>query len=201
VLACGVDVAYPRGHDRLLARIAQQGLVVSEVLPGAAPTRARFLVRNRLIAAFSQGTVVVEAARRSGSLSTAGRAGDLGRHVMAVPGPVTSVASTGCHDLIQTRQAELVATAADVLELVGRPGEHLQAAPRGPVNPRDGLTEQVLRVLDAVPVRTPVGISSIARTAGVGAVVVQAVLPELLMAGLVEQKDGAWRLSALGAGR
>ncbi len=201
VLACGVDVAYPRGNERLLARIAEQGLVVSEVPPGSAPTRVRFLVRNRLIAALAQGTVVVEAALRSGSLSTAGRAEDLGRAVMAVPGPITSVGSGGCHELVRSGRAVLVTSAAEALEVVGRPGQHLLGPTRGRSDPRDGLDDQVLRVLDAVPVRQPVGVASIARTAGVAALVVQQVLPELLLAGLVEQREGAWRLSALGAGR
>ncbi len=201
VLACGVDVAYPRGHDRMLARVAREGLVVSEVPPGSAPTRIRFLVRNRIIAALSRGTVVVEAALRSGSLSTAGRAADLARTVMAVPGPVTSAQSAGCNRLIRDRRAELVGSASDVLELLGRPGEHLAPVPTGPRDPRDGLEETVRRVLDAVPVRTPVGVARIARAAGVSALVVQQVLPPLLVAGLVERRDGAWRLTALGAGR
>jgi DNA processing protein len=200
VLACGVDVAYPKGHDRLLAQVAEEGLVVSEVPPGSAPTRVRFLVRNRLIAALSRGTVVVEAALRSGSLSTAGRAADLGRVVMAVPGPVTSATSAGCHALVRDGRAALVTDVADVLGLVGRVGEHLPPSDRGPADPRDGLSEAVRRVLDAVPVRTPAGIASIARTAGTSALVVQQVLPALLVAGLVERVDGAWRLSALGAG-
>lgn len=201
VLACGVDVAYPRGHDRLLAQVADAGLVVSEVPPGSSPTRLRFLVRNRVIAALSGGTVVVEAARRSGSLSTAGRALDLNRQVMAVPGPVTSSQSAGCHDLIRTGKAALVTSTAEVLELLGAAGEHLAVHAKGPLHARDGLDETVLRVLDAVPVRSPVGVASIARTAGVSALVVQQVLPSLLVNGLVEQVDGAWRLTALGAGR
>lgn len=199
VLACGVDVAYPKGHDRLLAQVAAEGLVVSEVPPASAPTRVRFLVRNRVIAALSLGTVVVEAARRSGSLSTAGRALDLNRQVMAVPGPLTSVQSTGCHDLIRSGKAILVTGAADVLELVGRSGDHLTSPLHGPTSPRDSLDETVRRVLDAVPLRTAVGVARIARTAGVSALVVQQVLPALLVAGLVQQRDGAWCLTTLGA--
>lgn len=201
VLACGVDVAYPRGHDRLLAQVAREGLVVSEVPPGSAPTRVRFLVRNRVIAALSRGTVVVEAALRSGALSTAGRAGEIARTVMAIPGPVTSAQSAGSNQLVRDRRAELVSGAADVLELLGRPGEHLAAVLRGPTDPRDGLDETVRRVLDAVPVRMPVGVARIARAAGVSALVVQQVLPPLLVAGLVEQRDGAWRLTTLGSGK
>lgn len=199
VLACGVDVAYPRGHDRLLGQIAERGLLVSEWPPGCAPTRNRFLVRNRVIAALSVGTVVVEAAVRSGSLSTAGRAAELGRHVMAVPGPVTSTMSAGCHALVRDTAASLVTSTADVLDLLGRPGEHLAPRLRAAAHPRDALDLSVRQVLDAVPVRSPVGVARIARAAGVGALFVQQVLPALLVAGLVEQRDGGWRLTSLGA--
>ena len=200
VLACGVDISYPRGHDRLLSQVASEGLIVSEVPPGSSPTRLRFLVRNRVIAALSRGTVVVEAARRSGSLSTAGRAVDLNRQVMAVPGPITSAQSEGCHDLIRNGKATLITGVPDVLELVGQIGEHLAPLLTGASRARDGLDETVLRVLDAVPVRTAVGVARLAKTAGVSALVVQQVLPPLLVAGLVEQRDGGWRLTALGAG-
>jgi DNA processing protein len=201
VVARGLDAAYPRGNDRLLAQIADAGLVISEVPPGSAPTRMRFLVRNRVVAAMTRGTVVVEAALRSGSLSTAQRVVDLAGKVMAVPGPVTSPQSAGCHQWIRDGKAILVTDAAEVLDVIGAAGEHLLVAKRGAVNPRDGLDETVRRVLDALPVRVPVGVARIARTAGVSALVVQQVLPSLLVTGLVEQRDGAWRLTALGAGK
>jgi DNA processing protein len=200
VLACGPDVAYPRGNDRLLRQVAEEGLIVSEAPPGSSVSRVRFLVRNRVVAALSRGTVVVEAALRSGSLSTANRAGELGRSVMAVPGQVTSAQSAGCHELIRSSKGVLVTSAADVLEIIGSSGEHLLHPKRGPVDPRDGLEEVVLRVLDAVPMRTPAGIGRIGKAAGVSALVVQQVLPSLLVTGLVEQRDGAWRLTAMGAG-
>ena len=204
VLACGVDVAYPRGNDRLLARIAEQGLLVSEHPPGSSPTRVRFLVRNRLIAALTAGTVVVEAALRSGSLSTAGRARELVRHVMAVPGPVTSAMSAGCHALLRGQHgeepAQLVTSAADVLALVGRMGED-GPEQRGPERVRDGLPELVQQVLEAVPVRGGAGEAGIAREAGVPVLAVQQVMPPLLVAGLVERCETGWRLTALGAGR
>lgn len=199
VLACGVDVAYPRGHAGLLASIAASGLLLSEVPPGCAPMRQRFLVRNRLIAALATGTVVVEAALRSGSLSTAARARALSRVVMAVPGPVTSAASAGTNQLL--RNADLcVTSAAEVLEAVGRLGSGLLPEPRGPADPRDDLPAAVRRVLDAVPAVRPAGPASIARTAGVSPLVVQEVLPPLQVAGLVERRAGGWRLTALGAG-
>jgi DNA processing protein len=200
VLACGVDVTYPKGHDQLLGRIAAAGLVVSEHPPGCAPTRPRFLIRNRLIAALSEGTVVVEAALRSGSLTTARQARDLGRHLMAVPGPVTSEMSTGSNKLLRNG-ANCVTCAADVLDVVGR--LVLDAAPetRGPVSPRDDLTETERQVLEAVPVRRWAGPASIAKTAGVPTMTVQQTLPPLQVAGLVEQSLDGWRLTQLGAGR
>ena len=205
VLACGVDVAYPRGHDRLLSRIAERGLLVSEHAPGATPTRVRFLVRNRLIAALSRGTVVVEAALRSGSLSTAGRARDLLRPVLAVPGPVTSALSAGCHALLRRAEgeepAELVTGVREVLAAVCPVGEHDASPGRGADRPRDALPELVRGVLEAVPVRGGAGEATIARAAGVPVLVVQQVLPPLLVAGLVERCESGWRLSPLGAGR
>ena len=200
VLACGVDVVYPRGNARLLARIAEQGLVVSELPPGSTPTRGRFLVRNRIIAAMTLGTVVVEAARRSGSLATAERARSLSRHVMAVPGPVTSALSAGCHDLLRA-DAVCVTRPAEVLELVGTLGTDAADPLRGPQTVRDGLSETVRRVLDAVPVRGGAGEAVLAREAGVSTLVVQQVLPPLMAHGLVERTSAGWRLTPLGAGR
>jgi DNA processing protein len=200
VLACGVDVAYPRGNHRLLREIAEQGLVVSELPPGSHPTRRRFLVRNRLIAALSLGTVVVEAALRSGSLATLERARLLGRHVMAVPGPVTSGMSSGCHQELRNG-AVCVTRAAEVLELVGRLGEDAADVLRGPVDVRDGLSETVRRVLEAVPVRRSAGVAALAKEAGVSALVVQQVLPPLQAHGLVQRTEDGWRLTPLGAGR
>jgi DNA processing protein len=200
VLACGVDVAYPRGNDRLLARAAQRGLVVSELPPGSSPTRARFLVRNRVIAALALGTVVVEAAARSGSLATADRARELGRHLMAVPGPVTSALSAGCHALLRDG-ATCVTRAEEVLDLVGVLGADAATPLRGPASPRDELSETVRRVLEAVPVRGGAGEAVLARDAGVSTLVVQQVLPPLLVNGLVERTSLGWRLTPLGAGR
>lgn len=200
VLACGVDVAYPRGNDRVLAEVAERGLVVSEHPPGAHPTRRRFLVRNRLIAALSQGTVVVEAAARSGSLATAERARLLQRHVMAVPGPVTGPMSAGCHDQVRSG-ATLVTGVEHVLEQVGVVGSHLLEPLRGPETERDALPETVRRVLDAVPVRRGAGVAVLARSSGLPVLVVQQVLPPLLAHGLVERTDVGYRLTTLGSGR
>lgn len=118
-LAGGVDRPYPSGHAHLIARIAEAGAVVSEVPPGSAPTKWRFLQRNRLIAAASEASIVVEAGFRSGSLNEAGHAQALGRPVGAVPGPITSAASAGCHRLIAELGATLVTSADEVRALTG----------------------------------------------------------------------------------
>jgi len=115
VMACGVDVDYPRAHAALLRRIAEEGLVISEFAPGAQPQRHRFLVRNRIIAALSVGVVVVEAAGRSGSLNTLHWADQLGRTTMAVPGPITAQASCGTHRAIREGKALLVTSGRDVV--------------------------------------------------------------------------------------
>lgn len=118
VLAAGIDVNYPGGHTRLFAEIAETGALVSEVMPGVRAIPARFLTRNRLIAALSCATLVVEAAFRSGSIRTARDAAELMRPVMAIPGPITSPTSEGCHRLIGERVAEVVTSVADAVEFV-----------------------------------------------------------------------------------
>ena len=118
VLAAGVDVNYPGGHSHLFAEIAESGALVSEVMPGVRAIPARFLTRNRLIAALSCATLVVEAAFRSGSLRTARDAAELMRPVMAIPGPISSPTSEGCHRLIGERAAEVVTSVADAVEFV-----------------------------------------------------------------------------------
>jgi DNA processing protein len=120
-LAGGVDRFYPSGHDALLGRIIESGLVLAEAPCGYAPTKWRFLLRNRLIAASSQATVVMEAGWRSGSLNTANHAATLGRPLGVVPGPITSAASAGCHRLLREYDAVCVTTASEMLELL--PGQ------------------------------------------------------------------------------
>ncbi len=118
VLAAGIDVNYPAGHARLFAEIAETGALITEVMPGVRAIPSRFLTRNRLIAALSKSTLVVEAAFRSGSLRTARDAAELMRPVMAIPGPITSPTSEGCHRLIGERAAEVVTSVADAVEFV-----------------------------------------------------------------------------------
>ena len=119
VIACGIDINYPAGNARLFAEICESGALVSEVMPGHKALPHRFLTRNRLIAAMSQATLVVEAAFRSGSLRTARDAAELMRPVMAIPGPINSPTSEGCHRLIGERAAEIVTSVADAVEFIG----------------------------------------------------------------------------------
>lgn len=194
VLACGGDKVYPKDHERMLDYIADVGLVVSEAPLGGAPTRIRFLARNRLIAGLAQGVVVVEAAVRSGALNTASWADGLGRIVMGVPGAVTSAASQGVHQMIRTRDALLVTRAEEVLEAVGPIGEHTLFDLRADPSPRDGLHPIDRQVLDAVPVVNGASAHAIARTAGLAPERVAAALRRLFECGLVESGLGRWRL-------
>lgn len=193
VLAGGVDVTYPAAHDTLLEAIRDTGVVVSELPPGSRPTKLRFLKRNRLIAALSRGTVVVEAALRSGAAHTASQAAELFRSVMAVPGPVTSVMSAGCHELIRTKDASLVTDASDVLDLLGDLGTDGVPLRRGDVRPHDDLDETQLRVLEALPVSRVAGAASIARVAGLDVPAVLRCLALLSQRGQAELIDGGWR--------
>ncbi|AVH56235.1 MULTISPECIES: DNA-processing protein DprA [Streptomyces] len=194
VLACGVDRPYPRGHTELITRIAEQGLVVGELPPGDHPTPSRFILRNRVIAALTRGTVVVEAAYRSGALVTARAAQRLGRFTMGVPGPATSGLSAGVHELLRGGDAVLVSDAADVTELVGDMGE-LAPDRRGPVLPRDLLAPGAERVLAALPARGPAGAEEIARGAGTTADDAVGRLYELRALGFVERHGDGWKLT------
>lgn len=118
VTASGLDSPYPAGNQRLFEEIIENGAIITEYLPGVVARPHRFLVRNRLIAALSKATLVVEAAFRSGSLRTARDAAELARPVMAIPGPITAPTSEGCHRLIGERSAELVTSIADAHELI-----------------------------------------------------------------------------------
>ncbi|MGB7798864.1 MAG: DNA-processing protein DprA [Pseudonocardiaceae bacterium] len=192
VQACGLDRAYPAGHHRLLDRIAEDGAVVSEYPPGVWPARHRFLVRNRLIAAFAAGTVVVEAGVRSGARRTAAAAAALGRVVMAVPGPITSALSVGCHLLVRDEQAVLVTRVAEVVEAVGRIGEGF-APPLGTSHRcTDGLSPELLAVYEALPARAPRHPEQLVRDSGVPLHRVRAALPLLELQGLVGCGVSGW---------
>jgi DNA processing protein len=194
VVAGGLDRTYPRGNEALMRRLASDGAVVSEVPPGSAPSRSRFLQRNRLIAAMSTGTVVVEAAWRSGSLSTARAAAALGRPVGAVPGPTTSMTSVGCHALVRSGAAVLVTDAGEVAELVGRFGDDLAPEPPRPRTALDDLDAVTLQVLDALPVRSGRPLGSLCRTAGLDEATVRAALGRLALRDLAERDGDGWRV-------
>lgn len=192
-LAGGVDRLYPATSTDLLRRAAEHGgAVVSEVPPGSVPGKQRFLKRNRLIAALTSGTVVIEAAARSGALSTANHAARLLRPLGAVPGPVTSMASVGCHELLRRGAAVCVTDAAEAAELVGYLGETAPAR-HGDARPGDDLDDVGKAVLDALPVRAPAHERSVARAAGLALADTTGALGLLELMGLAEQKDGGWR--------
>lgn len=209
-LAGGVDRFYPLGHESLLARIAETGAVAAELPCGAAPTKWRFLQRNRLIAAASEATVVLEAGVRSGSLNTAGHAAALGRPVGAVPGPVTSPASAGCHRLLREFDAVCVVDADQMAELVDRgvrrgfgtsvrPGEEASEDPvvsdarAVPPVASNAEEPQVVRVLDALSTRSPREIDDVARRAGLTVAEVMSVLGRLEASGTAERGVRGWR--------
>lgn len=194
VLAGGLSYGYPKGHHELFAAIAGQGVLVSEWPPDRAPTRPGFLVRNRVIAALSCGTVVVEAALRSGALSTARHARDLCRPLMAVPGPVTSDMSAGCHEIIREWSAVCVTRAQDVIEHVSPVGEGLAEPRRGPAYPRDSLDPESAAVLEAIPARRGGGPAVIAAAAGVDLDTAIRCLGALAAAGFVERCAQGWRV-------
>ena len=193
VLARGVDRPYPVAHRELLDEIRKDGVVVSELAPGGAPMKARFLARNRLIAAMTQGTVIVEAAIRSGALNTASWAGLLHRVLMGVPGPVSSASSEGVHELLHGGTAALVSRGEHVMDLVGAVGEATWVPPRAPETLFDLLREGDRRVLEAVPLVNGVGPTSIARTAGVSVASAREALIRLEAEGWVEGGPGQWR--------
>ncbi len=194
VLACGVDRAYPVAHRQMLDYLGEHHAVVSEAPPGSAPFRIRFLARNRIIAALARGTVVVEAAVRSGALNTASWSDRLHRTVMGVPGSVFSAPSEGVHELLRCGAASLVTHGGDVLELLGEPGEHLIDVPRAPEHPRDLLTVRARQVLDAVPAARAAPVASIALVAGLAPEEVESLLQALVVDGHVEQTPAGWRL-------
>jgi DNA processing protein len=196
VLACGADVAYPRSNDGLLGRIAADGLIVSESALGSTPTRRRFLIRNRLVAALTQATVIVEATTHSGTTSTAEWAVACSRTVLAVPGPVTSALSAGTHSWIRDYDAGLVTNAGDVLRQVKPLGAVAEPVRRpGPTQGRARLSDDAATILDAFPARADVAVAQVRAATGFDVGSVLARLGELDLAGFVERTPSGWRLS------
>jgi len=187
-LAGGVDRFYPSGHDQLLTRIVAEGAVISELPCGQAPTKWRFLLRNRLIAAASRATVVLEAGWRSGSLNTAAHASTLGRPLGAVPGPVTSAASAGCHRLIRDFTAVLVTNPDEMAELAP-----LDRSPAlFPSTDVDERSSERTRLFDAISVRSPRHVADIAARAGLSLDAVRALLGALELEGEVAERERGW---------
>ncbi len=186
VLAGGVDDAYPKGHASLLTRVAEGGLVVSELPVGQTPTRARFLERNRLIAALACGTVAVEMAHRSGARNTLEHAETLLRPVMAVPGPVTSAMSAGCNEWIAQRRAEVVTDAEDILRILSPVGLLDDPIRRGPARRTDALRGDALAVYEALPPVDRMALADLPEAAGLPPATVGDALRELLHAGAVQ---------------
>lgn len=193
VMAGGVDRFYPSGNEDLLRAVCNQGAVLAEVPPGSAPTRYRFLQRNRIIAALSAVTVVVEARWRSGALNTAHHAETLGRAVGAVPGSVHSANSAGCHRLLRDGGAVCVTDAAEVAELAGPSGSALPDARQGQASVQDGLTLEDLILLDALPLRSTTSVEKLSTVAGLGQESVRAGLGRLGLLGLAVSERGGWK--------
>ena len=196
LLAGGADRPYPAGHGELIERIAACGAVVSEAPCGTAPTKWRFLQRNRLIAALSDATVVVEAGWRSGSLNTAAHAAALSRPLGAVPGPVTSAASAGCHRLLREFDARCVTSAADALELLGAAPQTLFEMPAASTS---GVrTDDTTRVRDAMSFRSWRPTDEIARRSGLAVSEVAGILGLLSLEGEVIRGEEGWRRARTG---
>ena len=187
-----MDRLYPAGNEELFRRIIAMGAVIAEAAPGSSPGRHRFLARNRLIAALTSGTIVVEAGLRSGAISTANHAGRLLRPLGAVPGPVTSAASAGCHHLLRETQATCVTSVAEARELIAPLGQVPVQEPLLGTGLLDGLAEDQSRVLDALPVRATAEIDSIARTAGLSPAEVRSALGLLELTGRVRRSGNRW---------
>ena len=220
VLAGGIDRLYPSGHEALLTRVAEQGLLLSEVPCGTPPTKWRFLQRNRLIAALSAATVVVEAGRRSGSLNTAGHALEMGLPVGVVPGPITSAASAGCHATLRTHPVACVTSVAEIMQLafdadgvlsipdaLTNKKENEEKAEEEEETPPLQTTEPVqiteplqVRVLDALRPRRGQSPAELARAVGEGSDRIRAVLGMLDLDGRAALgADGLWRTAAVQA--
>ncbi|MFJ6652209.1 DNA-processing protein DprA [Microbacterium sp. NPDC091313] len=189
LLAGGVDRPYPAGHAELIGRIAAHGAVIAETPCGTAPSKWRFLARNRLIAALSDATVVVEAGVRSGSLNTAAHAASLGRALGAVPGPVTSAASAGCHRILREFDGTCVTGPDDVREMLGWDRSAAGGGERGP-------SREMQRLLDAASTRAARGADELAQRSGLAVADVQALVGLAVLEGTLLSGEHGWRRAA-----
>jgi DNA processing protein len=196
VLASGVELPYPKANGPMFELIAERGLLVSEWPPGSSAMKHRFLTRNRVIAALAAGTVVVEAANRSGARNTARHAAELGRVLMFTPGPVTSSQSAGAHQLAREPwEARLVTRAEEVIEDLTGIGGPLAAPPPPQRRPFDRLTEVEARLVEALPRGYVVEAARLAAAAGVPTATAAETLERLRSTGWVDRIDDRWRLS------
>ncbi len=196
LMACGVDRLYPKHNDVLLGQIIEQGLLLSEVPLGYAPTRWRFLQRNRMIAALSALTVVVEARWRSGALNTAHHALEIGREVRAVPGSVFSPNSQGCHKLLRDGLATVVTDSQEIIDDVrgtfSETPEQMSASGSSKFPLPEDLSEIQARVWDSLPLRSPAPIDHISSMSGVSLRETMRALSQLSSLGLARQQDSLW---------
>ena len=192
VIACGIDIAFPPENAELQERLAEEGLLVTEHPPGTQPLARQFPARNRIIAGLARGTVVVEAAPRSGSLITARLAGEAGREVMAVPGSPLDPRAQGCNQLIR-EGAVLIQSAADVIEAIGaidprmvrQPGSDFSGEP-----PSGDVADRERASIVALLGPAPVPVDELIRLSSLGPAVVQTVLLELELAARLERHAG-----------
>lgn len=202
VAACGLDQTYPKAHRDLFARVTDSGgAVITEYPPGTTPQRHRFLTRNRLVAALSAGTVVIEAGWRSGALNTLSWAEALGRIPMAVPGPVTNAASSGCHARLREHRAQLVTSAEDVralLETLGSVDADAQYELAFAPDQIQRLSRNELRVYDALPVHGGADADRIAAAAGLPLPLTIHLLLDLERRGILVREGNDWRRAGLG---
>jgi DNA processing protein len=185
IMAGGLDRLYPSGNRELFTNVAAHGLLLSEMPPGAEPTKWRFLQRNRLIAALGDATVVIEASARSGAVSTANRAIDLGRPLGAVPGPINSPSSDGCHQLIRELKAQLITCSEDILELLGEGGVTSAVG-------LQGLGALETRVLDVIGTANA-DMAKVCTEGGLTRSEAEIGIAGLSLMGLIEQDSLGWR--------
>ncbi|MFB9660589.1 DNA-processing protein DprA [Glycomyces mayteni] len=196
VLACGLEMPYPKANHSMFNMIAEQGMLLSEWPPGSTAMKHRFLTRNRVIAALTAGTVVVEAADRSGARNTARYAAELGRVLMFTPGPVTSSQSIGVHRLAREPwEARLVTCAEEVIEDVTGIGGPLASAPPPQRRPLDRLTEIEARLVESLPRGYVVDTARLAAAAGLPTDLASETLHRLQRMRWVDRIDDRWRLA------
>ncbi|GAA3284741.1 DNA-processing protein DprA [Dactylosporangium vinaceum] len=195
VMACGIDKSYPAANAGVIEQIATEGLLVTEWPPGTEPHKTRFLTRNRVIAAATLGTVIVEAGSRSGARSTLGYARLLGRKTMVVPGPINSAMSIGCHMELREPGTTLVTRVEEIVEEIGSIGELAEPIVGG-LRPEDVLDSLQARILDAVRPRKAATAEYIAAVAGVSGRDARRNLPLLVELGFVVSTADGYRLSS-----